>query len=215
MIGYYFLESVTMRNLNAFDFTDIKRFIQAAFDKSVELGAFVDTGFSVDSFMKRVMDNGFEPTYLYKKSQSKNFERITYTPAYRRNSSSGKIAKTSIVYYRFDTEFMSIQEGKKELYTGHFLRLCWPVHLMNKKDLWFNLDTGEIWLTYRHPDDIRENHKKVTVEDLLNLFYVETMGSIHYIINKKTKVGMTKKAFFKLPSETIRDHLKLCEMLEV
>jgi hypothetical protein len=204
-----------MRDLNSFDFTNVKTFIQAAFQKSVDLGAFQSVGFSVESFMKRVMDNGFEPTFTYMKSQSNNFERITYSTAYRRKSSSGKVAKTSIIYYRFDTEFEAREEGVKQVYSGNFFRLCWPVHLMNKKDIWFDLDTGDIWLTYRHPSDVHENHKKVTMEELLNLFYVETMGSLHYIVNKKTNVGMTKKFFFELPDETIRSHVSLCDMIEV
>lgn len=204
-----------MIDLNSFDFTNIKRFVQAAFQNSVDLGAFQDVGFSVESFMSRVMDNGFEPTFTYMKSQSNNFERITYSTAYRRKSSSGKVAKTSIIYYRFDTEFECRHDGDKQLYKGHFMRLCWPVHLMNKKDIWFDLDTGDIWLTYRNVNDVYENHKKVTITELLNLFYNETMGSLHYIVNKKTKVGMSKKTFFELPTSTIRDHLSLCEMIEV
>lgn len=204
-----------MKDLNLFDFTNVKTFVQSAFEKSVELGAFMEQGFTVDSFMDRVMSNGFEATSTYSKSQSTVFERITYSPAYRRKSSSGQIAKTSIVFYRFDTEFECRHEGEKQLYTGHFMRLCWPVHLMNKKDLWFDLDTGDIWLAYRNVNDVYENHKKVTIAELLNLFYTETMGSLHYIVNKKTKVGMSKKTFFELPPSTIRDHLSLCEMIEV
>lgn len=215
MMGHHFLERHTMRDLNSFDFTNVKTFVQAAFEKSVALGAFLDVGFSVENFMQRVMYNGFEPTFRYTKSQSNNFERITYSPAYRRKSSSGKVAKTSIVYYRFDTEFEARQDGVKQVYSGNFLRLCWPVHLMNKKDLWFNLDTGDIWLTYRHPSEVNENHKKVTIQELLDLFYTETMGSLHFIVNKKTNVGMTKKFFFELPVETIRSHMSLCDMIEV
>lgn len=204
-----------MRDLNSFDFTTVKTFVQAAFEKSVALGAFLDVGFSVESFMQRVMDNGFEQTFNYTKSQSKNFERITYGQAYRRKSSSGKVAKTSIVYYRFATEFEFCQDGVKKIYSGNFLRLCWPVHLMNKKDIWFNLDTGDIWLSFRNPNEVSENHKKVTVQELLDLFYTETMGSLHFIVNNKTNVGMTKKAFFELPIEIIRSHMSLCDMIEV
>lgn len=204
-----------MQDLNSFNYTTIKNFIHAAFSKSVELGAFIDDGFSVDSFMNRVMENGFEPTFKYIKAQSKNFERISYTAAYRRKSSSGKIAKTSIIFYRFDIDFVANIDGQKELQDGTFLRLCWPVHLMNKKDLWFNLKTGEIWLAYSSPESFVEYHKKVTMDELLNLCYVETMGSIHYIVSKKTTLKMTKKDFSSLPSETIRDHLTLCEMIEV
>lgn len=86
---------------------------------------------------------------------------------------------------------------------------------MNKKDIWFNLDTGDIWLSFRNPNEVSENHKKVTVQELLDLFYTETMGSLHFIVNNKTNVGMTKKAFFELPIEIIRSHMSLCDMIEV
>jgi len=204
-----------MQDLNLFDYTQVKTFIQAAFSKSVELGAFIDDGFSVDKFMNRLIENGFEPTFSYIKAQSKNFERIAYTPAYRRKSSSGKIAKTSILFYRFDIEFVANINGTPTTQYGVFLRLCWPVHLMNKKDLWFNLKTGEIWMAYSSPEAFIEYHKIITMDELLNLCYVETMGSIHYIVKKSTHLRMTKKEFSALPSTTIRDHLTLCEMIEV
>ena len=215
MMGHHFFGASTMKDLNSFDFTHIKNFVDAAFSKSVSLGAFSNFGFSAEIFMQCVMKNGFEPTFCYTKSQSKNFERITYCPAYRRKSSSGKVAKTSIIFYRFDTEFEVRQDNVKHVYSGNFFRLCWPVHLMNKKDIWFDLDTGDIWLTYRHPNDVYENHKKVTIQELLDLIYTETMGSLHFIVNKITNVGMNKKFFFNLPVETIRSHVSLCDMIEV
>lgn len=204
-----------MQDLNSFNYTTVKDFIQAAFSKSVELGAFIDDGFSVDKFMNRVMENGFETTFNYIKAQSKKFERISYSTSYRRKSSSGKIAKTSIIFYRFDINFVANIDGTKTAQDGIFLRLCWPVHLMNKKDLWFNLKTGEIWLAYSSPESFVEYHKKVTMDELLNLCYVEMMGSIHFIVKQKTVLRMTKKEFSSLPSETIRDHLTLCDMIEV
>lgn len=204
-----------MKDLNTFDFTVIKTFINTSFQKGVELGAFNDTGFSIDSFIDRVMMNGFEETFDYRKAQSNKFERISYSTAYRRKSSSGQIAKTSIVFYRFSVLFNTNEMGAKTIRNGTFMEICWPIHLMNKKTIHFDLETGEIWLSYRHADFLDDVHRKVSLEGLIKLVYMETMGSIYFIVNKKTNIGMNKKAFFELPSSTIRAHMSLCDMIEV
>lgn len=207
-----------MKDIDSFDYTPIKDFIQAVYADSLELGAFVSSDFSVDSFMNRVKTNGYELTFTLTKANSNKFERIVYSPAYRRNSSSGKIAKTSIVFYRFDKELVTNELGIETVRKGDFFKICWPVHLMNKKDIIFDLVTGDIWLASRHPDYIKDVHVKTTVKQLIEMIHEETMGSIYFIVNKTTHFSdskMKKRDFKLLPAETIKMHLTLCDMVVV
>lgn len=126
-----------MKSVKSLDFNLVTSFIDMAYGLAVDFGAFERTSFSSKSFVDRILEN--DDDYISKVKSSK-FEKIKYSYAYRRKSSSGKEANTSIIFYS-----NGIYHENSGTYKSEFFLVCWPIHVMRKHNFCFDLENNKIF----------------------------------------------------------------------
>lgn len=191
-----------MKSVADLDFSLVREFIEYSYSKALAYSAFEDNGFSADKFIQRVLDNG---DVNYNSLQSSKFERIKYNKVYRRTGSSGKKADTSSVSYRIfdDVDIKS------------HIAIQWPIHLLNKYMIYFNLEDNLIYLLEeKYPD---KNYIPFTMEEMKSRIDTEYRKSAFISISTRLPdlVGVSRKTAFDWDSKDFQQYMILCEMQEV
>lgn len=193
------------RPVKDFNYALVKDFVNKAFNIGVELSAYQNIKFSAEAVCKRILANEYQ---LLHKSHSSYFERVTYEAPYRKKSSSGEIAKTSLVFHKFTTE------DKIEKDTQLFY-ISWPVHLHNRKGIYFDLDTGRIWLEFQDNTKNLFTYKLMTMDELINQLRKEYLSAIYFILRNRIPdtFKLNQKQMETLSSEDIRNYMTLSEII--
>lgn len=189
-----------MSNDSTINFSMIKEFIDYAYSMGVNCGAFKETRFNSDLFVKRVLDNG---DTRYTNFNSNKFERVSYVTAYRRSGSSGEKANTSIVYYEKNQEVMG-----KEVFM-----ICWPIHLRRKHNFYFDFKDNIIYFRENKwplPDFIEFN-----MDQLKSFIEDEYRNSSFSILKKYLPeiVGKKRKNSKDISYEEFKEYMNLIEMI--
>jgi len=193
-----------MQDLKLLDYTIVTDFLTKAFDLGVELCAFEDHKFSVNAVIEQIILNGFTQ---YTASNQSRFQRLTYRKAYRKKSSSGLLANTSVVNHKFFTP---------EFFEGQplFLHLSWPVHLHFRKDIYFDLKNQEIY------EDVKNIRKEVVsyfksdIDTILNECSERHYSGLHIsFTNAIEDFSLKRKDMMSMPIDDINRYMTLADMI--
>lgn len=190
-----------MKALTKYDWSLVQEFVDKAFKLGVEKFAYIDKEFSKELFMKRLFENGSENFSTF---QHDKFERITYKSYYQRKSSSGKYAKTSMVHYKFD-----FLEGVTDT-TENFI-VSWPIHLMNRKEIHFNLSNNTV--SYMNGTQVI-----TSIDEMMEIFEAEYYQAVHHSFKKNIPdvfKGIKRSDMFSMPKSLMNQYALLCEMVLV
>ena len=186
-----------------YDLSFIKEFIDKAYQTGVDSFSYMDTEFSGNSFIARLLENDLN---IYNNYQASKFERITYQKYYQRKSSSGLFAKTSSVYYVHNTIARLREDNNEDLE----LTVLWPIHLLNKKGVVFNLDKKTVCLMGKN--------LIYGIDNIIECFRQEHYNAVHAILKKELKEifsNVEKTDMSKLSKDDISHYAVLTEIQKI
>jgi len=165
--------------------------------------AYMEESYSLDNILE-FLEN---PKNKGATSSHKNkFSKLTYSPFYRKRSSSGQIAKTSIVQANFQMCTILREDGSEI----EGINIKWPYHLLRKEHIIIPLsnDTNII--------EIEDKVMLMTIEEL-EAYAKNIYATTVYNILKKTlkSSGINKADFSNLSREELKDHILIKEMMGV
>ena len=165
--------------------------------------AYMEESYSLDNilyFLENPKNKGATSSHKNK------FSKLTYSPFYRKRSSSGQIAKTSIVQANFQMCTILREDGSEI----EGINIKWPYHLLRKEHIIIPLsnDTNII--------EIEDKVMLMTIEELEAYAKNIYTTTVYNILRKTlTNSGITKFDFGNLSLEELKDQVLIKEMMSV
>lgn len=177
--------------------------IEMLFNLGKEHAAYMEKSYSLDNILEYLENPANKGATMFNKNK---FSKLTYAPFYRKRSSSGKIAKTSIVETHFQTFSMSDKNGTEI----EAIQVKWPYHLHRKEYIVIPLNS-DVNLV-----EMEDKGILMTIEELEKYSRKIYATTVYNLLRQNLKsFGIDKVDFMNFSEQEIKDQVSIKEMMGV